>query len=137
MTEAIKIDGLTQFVRNLKKINSDLPKALRVGFNDAAQIIVDYAKPKVPVKSGKAAKSIKARSTSTAVRVSEGGNSAPHMPWLDFGGKVGRHKSVVRPFYREGRFLYAGLNAKSDEIHTAINDALLDTVRAAGIEVDD
>lgn len=137
MTKPITIDGLTQFVRNLKKINADLPKMLRVGFNNAAQIIVDYAKPKVPVKSGRAARSIKARSTSSSVRVSEGGKNAEHMPWLDFGGKVGRHKSVVRPFYREGRFLYAGLNAEYEKIHTAIEDALLDTVRAAGIEVDD
>lgn len=136
MTEAIKIDGLAQFVRNLKKLDADLPKALRVGFNDAAQIIIDYAKPKVPHRSGKAARTIKARSTSSSVRVSEGGKSAPYMPWLDFGGRVGRHKSIRRPFFKEGRFLYAGLNANYDKVHDAVEAALLDAARSAGVEVD-
>lgn len=136
MTEAIKIDGLDKFVRNLKKLDSDLPKTLRVGFNAAAQIIVDYAQPKVPHRSGKAARSIRAQSLRSAVRVSEGGARAPYMPWLDFGGKVGRKKSVSRPFFKEGRFLYAGLNAERDKIHDAVEAALLDAARAAGVEVD-
>ena len=66
MTEAIKIDGLNEFVRNLKKLDADLPKTLRVGFNDAAQIIVDYAKPKVPHKSGRAAGSTGPRKRSAS-----------------------------------------------------------------------
>jgi hypothetical protein len=136
MANTIKIDGLDQFVRNLKKLDSDLPKALRVGFNGAAQIIVDYAKPKVPHRTGKAAGSIRAQSTRSTVRVSEGGARAPWMPWLDFGGRVGRKKSVSRPFLREGRFLYAGLHAERDRINDAVVNALLDTARAAGVEVD-
>lgn len=136
MAETIKIDGLDQFVRNLKKLDADLPKALRVGFNDAAQIIVDYAKPKVPRKSGRAAGSIRAQSTRSAVRVSEGGKRAPYMPWLDFGGRVGRKGSAHRPFLKEGRFLYAGLHSKRDQIFAAVETALLDAARAAGVEVD-
>jgi len=136
MTEAIKIDGLAEFVRNLKKLDADLPKALRIGFNDAANIIVDYAKPKVPHKSGRAAGSIRAQSTRTAVRVTEGGKRAPYMPWLDFGGKVGRKKSVHRPFLKEGRFLYAGLNAERDHVYAAVEAALIDAARSAGVEVD-
>lgn len=134
--EPIKIDGLNQFVRNLKKIDADLPKTLRVGFNDAAMIIVDYVQPRIPHVTGKAAASVKVKSTRNSVRVSEGGNSAPWMPWLDFGGKVGRGKSIVRQFYREGRYLYAGLAAEGEKVYAAIVGALLDAVRAAGIEVD-
>lgn len=136
MVDPIKIDGLSQFVNNLKKINADLPKTVRVGFNDAAQIIVDYAQPRMPHDSGRAAASVKVKSTRTAVRVSEGGNRAPYVPWLDFGGKIGRNKSIVRQFYREGRYLYAGLAAEGDQIYAAIVKALLDAVEAAGIEVD-
>ena len=136
MTEAIKIDGLAQFVRNLKKLDADLPKALRVGFNDAAQIIVDYAKPKVPHRSGKAAGSIRKASTQTAVRVKEGGKRAEYMPWLDFGGKVGRKKSVRRPFLKEGRFLYAGLHAEREQIMAAVEKALLDAAASAGVDVE-
>jgi len=81
MAETIKIDGLDQFVRNLRKIDNDLPKTLRVGFNDAAKLVVDYAQSRVPHKSGKAAKSIRATSTRSMVRVSEGGGRArPTLP---------------------------------------------------------
>lgn len=136
MTEAIKIDGLAEFVRNLKKLDADLPKTLRKGFNDAANIVVDYAKPKVPHRSGKAARSIRAQSVRSAVRVTEGGARAPYMPWLDFGGAVGRKRSVRRPFIKEGRFIYAGLKDKRDEIQAAVETALIDAARAAGVEVD-
>lgn len=136
MAETIKIDGLNEFVRNLKKLDADLPKTLRVGFNDAAQIVVDYAKPRVPHKSGKAAGSIRAQSTRTTVRVSEGGKRAPYMPFLDFGGRVGRKRSIVRPFIKEGRFLYAALDDRHDVIVAAVQKALHDAATAAGLAVD-
>lgn len=136
MAEAIKIDGLDQFVRNLRKLDQNLPKALRVAFNDAAQIVIEYARPKIPVRSGRAARTLRAQSTRTAVRVTAGGKRAPYYPWLDFGGRVGRKKSVKRPFIGDGRYLYAGLHAERERIHQATVDALLDAARSAGIEVD-
>lgn len=136
MADAIKIDGLNEFVRNLRKLDADLPKTLRVAFNTAADIVVAYARPKVPRRSGRAAGSIKARSTRTAVRVSAGGRRAPYYPWLDFGGRVGRKKSVKRPFIGDGRYLYAGLHAERDRIAAATVDALLEAAKAAGVEVD-
>lgn len=136
MADAIKIDGLDQFVRSLKKLDADLPKALRIGFNDAAGIIVDYGKAHMPRRTGRASATIRAASTRTAVRVKEGGRRAPYVPWLDFGGKVGRGKATKRPFYKEGRFLYPALRDRGDAIHEAIVKALLDTARGAGVEVD-
>ena len=136
MAEPITIDGLSQFIRNLKKLDADLPKTLRKGFNDAATIIVDYAKPRVPHRTGKAARSIRAQSTRSSVRVTEGGPRAPYMPWLDFGGKVGRAKSVSRPFLKEGRFLYAGLKDERDKIYASVEATLIAAAVAAGVEVD-
>ena len=134
--EPIKIDGLSQFVRGLGNLDSNMPKMLRVALNGAADIVVDYARPRVPRRTGRAARSIKAASTRSAVRIAEGSARAPHMPWLDFGGRVGRNKSVVRRFIRMGRFLYPALEAKDAQFTAALNSALMDAVRAAGIEVD-
>lgn len=136
MAETIRIDGLDQFVRNLRKLDKDLPKALRVAFNSAADIVIGYARPKIPVRSGRAARTLRAQSTRTAVRVTAGGKRAPYYPWLDFGGRVGRKKSVKRPFIGDGRYLYAGLHAERERIHQATVDALLDAARSAGVEVD-
>src|SRR5574342_787900 len=133
MAEAIKIDGLAQFSRNLRKLDADLPKALRIALNDAADVIVDYARPRIPKRTGRAASTLKSRSTRTAVRVSAGGRRAPWYPWLDFGGKVGRNRSVERAFIKEGRYIYKGYFAKRDEFSEVLTRSLLDVARQAGI----
>lgn len=138
MTEAIKIEGLNEFVRNLKKLNSDLPKAVRKAFNDAANVVVEDARPGIPKRSGKAQASVRAASTQTAARVKGGGNKAPYYPWLDFGGRVGRRKSVKRAFLKEGRFIYDAYfrNRDSGKFEQVMTDALVAVVEGAGIGVD-
>jgi hypothetical protein len=135
-TDPIKVEGLAEFSRNLKKLDNDLPKALRVALNDAADVVVGYARPRVPRgKTGRARGSLKTKSTRTKVRVSGGGRRAPYYPWLDFGGKVGRNQSVSRPFLKQGRYLYKGYFVKRAEFTTALNKALINVAERAGVEV--
>jgi hypothetical protein len=134
--EPIKIEGLAEFNRNLKKLDSDLPKVLRLAHNEAAQLIVDYAKPRVPRRTGRAAGTIKARSTRTESRVSGGSKRVPYYGWLDFGGRVGRKRSIQRPFIKQGRYLYPALSANYDKFAQLLTDALVDVARQAGIEVE-
>lgn len=136
MAEPIQIKGLAEFSRNLRKLDSDLPKALRLAMNEAANVIVDYAQPRVPRRSGRAARSIKARSTRTAVRIQGGGARVPYYPWLDFGGRVGRKRSINRPFMKEGRYIYAGFHAKRATFEQVLVESLIKTARSAGVEVD-
>lgn len=136
MVEPIKIDGLRQFSKSLKQLDADLPKALRVAFNGATEIVVTEARPKVPKVSGKAAGSIKARSTRTAARVVGGSTRVPYLPWLDFGGRVGRNRSVRRPFLKEGRYIYKAFFANRDRFGDALQDALVDVAEQAGLEVE-
>jgi len=138
MADAIKVDGLAQFSRNLKKLDADLPKALRIALNEAADVVLGDAKSRVPRRTGRAQASIKAQSTRTAVRVKAGGARVPYFAWLDFGGRVGRKRSVKRAFLKEGRYLYAAYFDKRDsgELQTVLTKALLDVVRQAGLEVD-
>lgn len=137
MIEPIKIEGLAEFTRNLKKLDADLPKTLRVAMNGAAKVVVDWAQPRVPRKSGRAAASVRVASTRGAVRARAGGARVPYYPWLDFGGE-GRIKGrpAARPFKKEGRYLWAGLAVKRDEVQKVTVQALLDAARAAGVEVD-
>lgn len=134
---AIRITGLREFSRNLKKIDADLPKALRVALNESADLVVDTARPDVPQKSGRARRSMRAASTRTAARVKAGGKRAEHYAWLDFGGAVGRNRSVVRRFYSDGRYLYPTYFDLRDSgrIQEVNRKALLDVVRQAGVEV--
>lgn len=137
MEQAIRIDGLAQFSRNLKKVDAELPKALRKALNDAADLVVTDAKARVPKRTGKAAGSIKAASTRTAVRVKAGGVRAPYYQWLDWGGRVGRKKKTVRPFIKEGRYLYPAYFHLRDSgrIQQVLERSLLEVAQQAGVEV--
>ncbi len=138
MTEAIEIEGLKKFSKDLKRLDNDLPKALRLALNDAANIIVDDAKPRIPSRSGKAKRSVKASSTRTKARVSGGGGRALYYPWLDFGGRVGRNRSIRRPFKKKGRYIYRSYFAARDsgEFQDALNKNLIKVASSAGIEID-
>ena len=135
---AIRIEGLAEFVRNLRKLDRELPKALRIAMNQAAQLVVDDASPHVPTRSGRAVRSIKTVSTPTSVRVKAGGARAPYFPWLDYGGRVGRRKATRRAFLKEGRYLYPAYFRKRDsgQIQAILNRALLDVAAQAGVAVD-
>lgn len=136
MPDQIKVEGLNQFVRSLKQFDADLPKTLRVAFNEAAGFVVDEARPRVPTRTGRAKASIRARSVRTAVRVVEGGAKAPYMPWLDFGGRTGRNRSVERPFYKEGRYVWWAFKNRRSDVLEAAENALRDAAEAAGLEVE-
>ncbi len=134
--DPIKITGLAEFNRSLRKINADLPKELRGALNTGAEVIVRWGQARIPTKSGKARKSLRASSTRTAARVTGGGARVPYYPWLDFGGKVGRKKSVKRAFLSNGRYIFAGYSANAEEIHETIVDALIEVAESAGVAVD-
>jgi hypothetical protein len=114
---------------------------MRLALNDAANVIVDDAKPRVPARSGRARASVKARSTQSQSRVVGGGNKAPYYPWLDFGGRVGRGRtgpntgSVHRTFIRNGRYIYNAYFRNRGEYATILEASLVKIARDAGVEI--
>lgn len=136
--EPVKVEGLDSFRKSLKVLDRDLPKALRLAFNEAADVVVSEATRKIPRRSGRAQRSVKAKSTQSAARISGGGNKAPYYPWLDFGGRVGRNKSIIRPFKKEGRYIYDAYHRKSasGEFAAVLERTLTNVARSAGVEVD-
>lgn len=133
--EPVKVTGLKEFRRNLGKINADLPKAMRVANNEVADIVVVYVKQRMERRTGAAAGTVRVASSQKEVRVREGSAKVPYVPWLDFGGRVGPRRSVRRPFYSDGRYLYPALAATRDELANRLADQLVDLCRRAGVEV--
>jgi hypothetical protein len=136
MVDKIQVQGLREFQKALKDMDAGLPKMMRLVFNEAAGVVVDYAKPRIPNVTGRARASVKLRSTQRAVRIAVGGSKAPWFPWLDFGGQ-GRVKGrpVHRPFLKEGRYIYAGLRVKRDEVTQIMSTGLTELAKTAGLEV--
>lgn len=135
MIDPVRIDGLVAFQRALKEMDGESQKKLRLVFNRAADLVVADATGKVPRRTGAAAGSIRARSGQREAVVVGGGNKARHLPWLDFGGKVGRHKSVERRFIKGGRYIYPGYTSNRLKIEGLLDEGLRELVSEAGLEV--
>lgn len=131
----IEITGLRELQKALRDMDAKLPRKIRIALNQAAELVIGYARPRMPSKSGRARGSIKVRSSQRAARVAAGGARAPYEPWLDFGGAVGRKDATKRPFLKEGRYIYPGLRANRDEITQKMSEALTELAREAGFEV--
>ncbi len=133
-TDPIKIQGLARLNRSLRAISKDAPKQLRLVGNEAANLVVDDARPDVPVLTGRAAKTVKAASTRTAAQIKAGGARAAYYPWLDFGGRVGIHRSVKRQFIKGGRYIFPAYSDNRDAIGERLEQGMTDLIRDSGLE---
>lgn len=136
IVEPIKIGGLRQFSKDLRKIDAELPKELRKVGNAAAELVVTTGRPKIPKRSGAAARSLRVASTRTAARVRAGGARVPYYPWLDYGGE-GRIKGrpAARKFVKTGRYLYPSYYAVRDQVATELEAGLRRVASSTGWEV--
>lgn len=136
MAEAIGIVGLDEFRNRLRAVETSLPRALRLVFNESAEIVAGDARPRVARKTGRAASTVKLKSTQRYARVAGGGNKAPYYPWLDFGGRVGRRKTVRRTFIKDGRYIYAAYFANTARFREVMERGLRGLAESSGIAVD-
>lgn len=137
MAGEIHIHGLAEFNRNLRRMDKDAPKGLRLAGNSAADLVVRTAKPRVPsgpAKGGHALSSVRASSTRTAGRVSGGSRRFPYYAWLDFGGAVGRNNSVRRPFIKRGRYIWPAFVDERPNVEQELHRALVDVAQRAGLD---
>lgn len=133
--ERIRISGIRELQSALREMDRALPKTLRVGLNKIAELVVNNARPLVAKRSGRAAASLKVKSSQREARVGAGGRRAPHYPWLDFGGRTGPARSVVRPFYKDGRYIYPTVARQRPQINELAADVLTQVATDAGLEV--
>lgn len=132
----IDVKGVREFQKALKEMDAGLPKMLRLVHNEAATMVIDWARPRVPSKTGRARASLKARSSQREGRVAIGGNRAPWVPWLDFGGEGRRPgRPPARPFLKSGRFVYRALEVKRAEVTEVMAAGYATLARDAGLDV--
>lgn len=132
----ISIKGLRELQAALKQMDGETQKQLRVVFNDAAQTVVGGASRRVPARTGAARQSLRVSSSQREAKVSGGSKRVAYYGWLDFGGKTGRHRSVSRPFVKDGRYIYPAYHANKASIGAALEKGITELCRNAGLEVD-
>lgn len=133
--DAIQIQGLKEFRAAILATEAGMTGAVRIALNEAVALVVTNAKGRAPVRTGAARNTIKASSTGNYARVSEGGGSVAYMGWLDYGGKVGIHKSVDRPFIPTGRILYPAFRAERTATLDLVNGSIAKLARSHGLAV--
>ena len=128
----VQVTGLREFSSALKKLDANLSQELKAHFLVIATRISGIIASRVPSLSGRAARSVKAHGTMKGATITAGSASVPYYPWLDFGGNVGRGKSVQRPFVPEGRYMYPAIHDEREATEAAARDALHDAAKKAG-----
>jgi len=132
----IKVEGLKEFSRGLRKLDTEAPKQLRIALNGSATLLADKTRPKIPSDTGAARGSVKASSTRTSARVAIGGRRAPYLPWLDFGGQGRRPgRPAARQFRKDGRYVFVTLEQIQGEITRSLEDGIRQVARNAGLDV--
>lgn len=135
LVKPIAVQGMKELQRALKDLDGESQKEIRVALNTVAETVAQGAARRVPVRSGKARATLRAMSSQRETRISAGGRKAPYYGWLDFGGRIGKDKSVSRKFVRGGRYIWPTIGANRDALAGAIEKALVDLARSKGLEV--
>jgi hypothetical protein len=133
--EQVKITGLRDFQAALRTMDGETQKQLRLVLNKAADLVVVGARRRVPTRTGAAQSSIRAGSTQREASVKAGSRRAPYYPWLDFGGRVGRGRSISRRFQAGGRYVYPAYDEVRPKVQDILEAELAALARSAGLAV--
>lgn len=120
MIRGVQVEGLNKFARSMRKVDATFPARMRAGLNLAAAEVAAEARSRVPKKSGTLAGTIRPSSTTRQARVSMGGKRAPYAGFIEFGGNVGRKKSVHREFIPGGRYLFPAFKDKRKQVEVLL-----------------
>jgi Bacteriophage HK97-gp10, putative tail-component len=105
---ALKIDGLREVQRDLRKLSDATKREMKSTHQKAAEIIVGESKKYVPIRTGALANSIRAAATMTGGRVRVGSASVPYAGPIHFGWPARRIKPQP--------FIYEALDPRRNEI---------------------
>jgi hypothetical protein len=143
VVDVVRVEGLKEVQRALRRLGEiENSKELRLGLKAAAAVVAQDAKGQVPIKSGRAAQSIRAGATGQKAYVAGGKRAVPYYGWLDFGTRTprsGRPRSVgpwagTGAGPKLGRFIYVALEEKRPRVVELVQEAVLKLEREAGLK---
>lgn len=101
MVEAagLRVNGLNVFRRNLRRVNSDLPKGLTALHKELAATLVDAARDTAPRRTGRLASTIRPFGTQKAAAVGAGKKAVPYAGPIHYGWPA--RNITAQPFLTE------------------------------------
>lgn len=134
-SDPVRVDGLRDLQAALKRLDGESQKALRTALNTAVELIAVDVRRRLPYDTGRAKSTVRPTSSQREASLSAGGRKAPYVPWLDYGGRVGRKRSVSRPFKPEGRYVYPSYHANRDDMLDVLASEIARVAVDAGLVV--
>jgi hypothetical protein len=135
---SVKVTGLREVNAALKEVESGLPKAMQGKLKGIAEHVAETARGMVPRRTGAAAGSIRARATQrgAGIAFSDSDGSVSYFPWLNFGGRVGRHGSIERSTVTPDRYIYSTILTEREETMRAVDEAVKEVAGRAGFDTE-
>lgn len=132
----VRIEGLRETRNALKRVDNELPKALRKRLKErVAEPVAAAMKRNVPKRSGKWASQIRAGSTQTGAYVQWNRNLA-YPGWVEFGGTIRQPRrgvSISRPIRRKGRYVAPVVAQFRNRTETEAKNVVEELAREAGL----
>lgn len=132
----VVVTGLRELNKALKAADQEAADAMKAAMKLIAEGVAGDVRGRVPRLTGKAAASYKPRGGVKGAAIAFGGSKAPYAPWLDFGGAVGRRKSVRRPVVSGGRYLYPAIADNMSDVQEKVAKAISDITGQYGFRVE-
>lgn len=119
----------------LRQVSDEVADVVMSELEDIAKAVAADARARVPHRTGRAQQSYRAQGAAVVF-----GDGVPYVPWLEFGGQVGRkgtdgRGTVKRPYLREGRYVYPAITANLADIEARVDD-LIAAMTAGYLEVE-
>lgn len=132
MDVRVEVHGMKEFISGLRRLDRKIPGVESDSESTSANLVARSARSRVPSgpSSGGHARASLGAAGST---VSGGGTKYPYYPWLDFGGRVGRNNSVIRPFLKTGRYIFRSFKDNKVQIGQIMDDELTGATRSSGL----
>jgi hypothetical protein len=127
--ESVKIEGLNKLVRDLRRLDPDVVKGLRLDHIEMAEKVASTARGFAPRRSGRLRSSVRSGANQRSGVVRAGKKAVPYAGPIHFGwaSRPNRLKGWRGGPFGPQPFLYDAIDSRRDEI----SDAYLKTLRKA------
>lgn len=140
---AVRIEGLKEYQAALGALGPQADKLIRARLLLQAGKIAAVIRSVMPHASGRAAGSVHVGQAKQGAWIGEGAG-VPYVPWLDFGGSVGRGHgrgpnmgAIHRPWMGkpgDGRYLYPQIFAHQAQTMAVVDAAVGQAAKELGFE---
>lgn len=124
---AVRVDGLRELRRDLRKQQPDTLKQLRLAVKAAAEIVAVRARARAPQRSGRLAKSIRAGTSGDKGVVR---SRLPYAGVHEFGGVIRPKGAPIQ--IRRSAMVYGALDSERDRVVEALADGIDRAARRNG-----